>query len=378
MVPASSAQHRMACAWMVLASCGAAAAAWSTVNNTRAHRDALGRLMDVHDGEIVRWENSSLYYWYGMGYRNCTETRGAIPPYNCPGIYKPFGECGFRTDHAVNLYTSPDLQTWTFVGDVLPHGQSASSRPPGIYFRPKVIYNRNTSEFVLWINHLPEASTPLEAYPNAGFVVSVSKSPEGPFRVVTARAAVAYSGGGDLALFVDPHGFGAAYVAYDAWQNGHSVSIERLTDDYHDSLGNTTSPGLLSPSGNEAPILFERHGAYYLLYGHTCCFCTAGAGSRVLTAPSPLGPWRDTGVDLNPVKGPLGPRAIPAQESFVFRAETVAGTEWLFAGDMWGSAKDGLKAHDLQYWSLLRFNDSTAPATIQPLSWVDHFALNLV
>ena len=55
-----------------------------------------------------------------MGYQNCTETKGLIPPRNCPGIYEKFGGCGFREDHAVNLYTSPDLENWTFVADVLP------------------------------------------------------------------------------------------------------------------------------------------------------------------------------------------------------------------------------------------------------------------
>ena len=39
--------------------------------------------------------------------------------------------CGFRTDHAVNLYTSPDLENWTFVADVFP----LEARPEGIYFR---------------------------------------------------------------------------------------------------------------------------------------------------------------------------------------------------------------------------------------------------
>jgi hypothetical protein len=32
-----------------------------------------------------------------------------IPPVDCPGICEAFGECGFCTDHAMNLCTSPDL-----------------------------------------------------------------------------------------------------------------------------------------------------------------------------------------------------------------------------------------------------------------------------
>ena len=74
-----------------------------------------------------------LYHWYGMGYTNCSLETGIIPPQNCPGIYFEFGHCGFRTDHAVNLYTSPDLENWTFIGDIFPKG----ARPDGIYFRYK-------------------------------------------------------------------------------------------------------------------------------------------------------------------------------------------------------------------------------------------------
>jgi hypothetical protein len=45
-----------------------------------------------------------------------------MPPRDCPGIYRKFGGCGFIEDHAVNLYTSPDLENWTFVKDIFPQG----------------------------------------------------------------------------------------------------------------------------------------------------------------------------------------------------------------------------------------------------------------
>ena len=67
---------------------------------------------------------------------NSDFNKGLIPPVDCPGIYDPFGKCGFREDHAVRLYTSPDLVTWTPASvDVFP----PAVRPSGIYYRPKVI-----------------------------------------------------------------------------------------------------------------------------------------------------------------------------------------------------------------------------------------------
>ena len=51
-----------------------------------------------------------------------------------------------------------------------------------------------------------------------------------------------YTGGGDFALLVD--GLGQAFLAYDAWGNGHRVSIERLDPTFTDSLGLSNSTGL--------------------------------------------------------------------------------------------------------------------------------------
>ena len=72
----------------------------------------------------------------------------------------------------MNLYSSPDLVTWTYLGDVYPQG----GRPEGIYFRPKVLYNPKAEEYVLWINYLPPAFNPLKSYPDATFAVATSKT----------------------------------------------------------------------------------------------------------------------------------------------------------------------------------------------------------
>jgi hypothetical protein len=361
-------------------------AALVNISNLEAKRDIEGKLMDIHDGAIMQWQPGGLFYWYGMGYQNCTESKGLIPPVDCPGMYKSFGGCGFRNDHEVNVYSSPDLATWTFERTALP----IETRPTGIYFRPKVIFNKKTSEYVLWINYLPPAPTPLKAYPNATFLVATSKTPTGPFIVVNEKASLAVKGGGDLAVFVDPKD-GVGYLAYDAWGTSefgdHQVSIEKLTDDYHDTLGAAASTGPISPKNNEAPIMFERQGLYYLLFGNTCCFCSHGADSQVFIANSPMGPWNSSGVDINPKK------RIAAQENFVIRArgrvayaadvpmgempgkseEGIYSEIYIYTGDLWTSAEDKLKSHDRQFWAPLRFDG----AGIEPMEWVDSFAIEV-
>jgi len=333
--------------------------------------------MDAHDGNVMQWQPGGLYYWYGMGYQNCTEKEGWIPPFECPGIYDSFGQCGFRTDHTLNIYSSPDLTHWTFEGDALP----VSRRPLGIYFRPKVLYNAANSEYVLWINLLYESSpkqTPLAAYPNATYLVATSKTPVGPFVVVNPSAHLQAKGAGDLGILMDGTD---AYVAYDAWSNSHKVKVEKLDQNYYNALATPATP-TLSPSSNEAPMLFKRGGWYYLVYGHTCCFCKGGAGARVLVASHPLGEWTDTKVELNPKKAwSVSEHVIPSQNNFVFRARVLNGTanatEYIFTADLWSSAADKLKSHDRQFWAPLTFDDTVSPPTIAPLKWLDSFELEL-
>ena len=72
------------------------------------------------------------------------------------------------------------------MADIFPSG----SRPEGIYFRPKVIRNEATGQFVLWVNHLAPAATPLQSYPDARLMVATSPSPNGTFQMVNEQANV--------------------------------------------------------------------------------------------------------------------------------------------------------------------------------------------
>ena len=49
---------------------------------------------------------------------------------------------------------------------------------------------------------------------------------------------------------------------------------------------------------------------------------------------------------------------VPTQNNYVARVAVAAGgVEYLFMGDLWTTAPDGLKSHDLQYWAPLVFDD---------------------
>ena len=81
----------------------------------------------------------------------------------------------------------------------------------------------------------------------------------------------------------------------------------------------------LSPAKREAPILFKRRGWYYLLYGHTCCFCKGAAGAHVMVSRNPLANWTNTGYDINPLSG-TDKHVVPSQNNYVFLARLVGNT----------------------------------------------------
>jgi len=132
----------------------------------------------------------------------------------------------------------------------------------------------------LWVNHLPNGSTPLQAYGYAGYLVAVSDTPQGPFSVVNEAATLSEGAAGDADIFVDENGTDA-YIVYNGWYNDHTISVEKLNESFTDSLGADFNSGLVSENKMEAPIMFQRNGYYYMLYGHTCCFCKEGAGAHV-------------------------------------------------------------------------------------------------
>ena len=139
------------------------------------------------------------------------------------------------------------------------------SRPTGIYFRPKVVFDSRTSEYVLWINYLRQEgsswpyNTPVRSYSNnISAVVAKSSSPAGPFKIVNPWAKLQVDFIGDFALLVDPREPSAAYIAYDAWNNGHRVRIEKLNADWTESAAlsdPSLSTGDLSERDVEAPML---------------------------------------------------------------------------------------------------------------------------
>lgn len=281
------------------------------VQNVTPRVDVNGRPIDCHDG-CLRYFHGR-FYWYGTAY-------GATD--------------GFTPANVYTCYSSPDLTNWR------PHGTLIPQRPEGVYYRPYVVFNPTTEKFVLWFNWYPRLW-------EGQLGAAVADQPEGPFEIVAPRVELKRRTPGDHNVFVDDDG--CAYLVYtDIKGDGvdrHAIAVERLDATFTASAGEASTT---LDRRVEAPAMFKRGGLYYVVFGQTCCFGPEGADARVFVAERPLGPYCKIG-DIN--RDAAGKIIIPGQQTDICTLPTPSGDALLWMADLWGSRPDGIKGHDLQYWS---------------------------
>ncbi|MFC7598317.1 glycoside hydrolase family 43 protein [Terrabacter sp. GCM10028922] len=331
-------------------------------------RDASGAIIQAHGGQVVPAvddDGRRIWYWYGED-----RSRGY---YDSPGVH---------------LYSSHDLYNWRDEGLALramsskeqftddPYfaslyrGYTPDQREvvwrdlstnkvrtdgwaaPSILERPKVIYNKATGMWVMWVHSDgPSSPTSTSTYARAEAGVAVSRSPKGPFRWIDSyrlnrvpsdsvpwcgsSAAFDPAGGmaRDMNLFVDDDG--TAYIIYSSEEN-RTMYISKLDADYtylsappDKAVQGKDFVRTLPCSQREAPAMFRSGGTYYLV--------TSGATgwdpnpAKYATATDILGTWTDKG---NPV--------LPAGAATTFRSQSTnvipldrAGNRFVFMADRW-------------------------------------------
>jgi beta-xylosidase len=391
------------------------------ISNTAPKLDVHGNIVNAHDGTYR--QHQGVYYYHGAEYGLCHEPARM-------GCDQAPDHCGFKNDHNVSIWKSPDLSSgsWERVGTAVQCQELPGCK---ILYRPHLVFNPNTNLWVLFVNYVSNGG----GY--GGNAVYSAPSPEGPFTLRTRQMALsrlcpgpanpdgsacgaAQGGCGDFDVFVDDDGKG--YIVYGC---RHWNSIEPLTLDFYNSSPhgfNATGPefafnGTVFPDYfTEAPALFKRLDTYYMLYGHCCCFCYQGSGIMVYTAPAPMGPWvKQEGGDLACMKAgdeaqtlspawaakrerkqfmfDVGVGGVPtpgqgclyngstdvsathAQQNFVLRIPDKNDAEqFLWTGDLWQQSPDGLKGHEGQYWTLLQFD---AAGRIGKVRHVDSVVLEI-
>lgn len=330
----------------------------SFVSNTAFRREAVsGAVVGAQDGNIINVRMPSGVYkgsfvLIGMSYGLC--------PFMACANETP-GACGFGAG-VFHAWASPDLSqnSWSPPFELLP----AAQRPVGIYFRPHVIYNAVTQQFVLWVRWLTPTGATL-ADDETMYLTAVADDVEGPYRVVNTNVSMFYYNSADDNLFVDADG--QAYIVHTARSDATHIVVERLSADYTSCRGAndaTQRSELIGSGHSEAAAMWRVGASYFVSFAPLCCYCTEGAETEVWTSAAPLGPYTFVAK--------LG-NAPRAQQNFVFTHPDVDGVLW--SGSRWGSdptpgGAPPLFDNSLQFWTLLS-------PELAPIAWQDNFTLGV-
>jgi beta-galactosidase len=265
--------------------------------------DMDGEPIQAHGGGILYHEGT--YYWYGEN-KNASTLMGS-------GGFQ-------RTDViGVSCYSSEDLLNWKHEGIVLSavSDDKHDLHKSRVVERPKVLYNRETNQFVMWM-HIDRAD-----YSMAKAGVAVSDSPVGPFRYLYSIQPNGVDSR-DMTLFQDDDGH--AYLIHSGDWN-KTLYISKLTKDYLHCSGEFAKAFV--DQSREAPAVFKRKGRYYMISSG----CTGWDPNVALLAEADrmLGRWV---LKDNPCEGPDARITFYAQSTHVLSVEGREDT-YIFMADRW-------------------------------------------
>ncbi|KAL8125019.1 uncharacterized protein LOC141719514 isoform X2 [Apium graveolens] len=275
--------------------------------------DTDGNPIQAHGGGILYDEVTRTYYWYGE--------------YKDGPTYHAHKRGAARVDIiGVGCYSSKDLWTWKHEGIVLAAEETDENHDlhkSNVLERPKVIFNKQTSKYVMWM-HIDDAN-----YTKASVGVAVSDSPIGPFEYLYSKQPHGFESR-DMTVFKDDDGM--AYLIYSSDDNSE-LHIGPLSPNYLD-VTHVVVRALVGQR-REAPALFKHEGTYYMITSG----CSGWAPNEALAhaAGSIYGPWELMG---NPCMG--GNKVFQlttffSQSTFVLPVPGIPGL-FIFMADRWNPA----------------------------------------
>jgi hypothetical protein len=331
-------------------------------------RDTDGQVVQAHGGQVVPATDDGgrrIWYWYGEDRSNGY--------YDSPGVhvYSSYDLYNWKNDGlALRAMNSPDQFENDKYFSKLYGNYTAAQKEivwrdlstnsvrtdgwarPSILERPKVIYNKATGKWIMWVHSDgPSSPTSTSTYARAEAGVAIANSPKGPFRWVDSYRlnhvpsdSVPWCGtssafdpaGGmarDMNLFVDDDG--TAYIIYASEEN-RTMYISKLNRDYtylsarpENAVQGKDFVRTLACNQREAPAMFKSEGRYYLL--------TSGATgwdpnpARYATSENVLGQFTDRG---NPISGSGAANTYSSQSTTVIPYDQKQN-KFIFMGDRW-------------------------------------------
>ncbi len=258
--------------------------------------DTESKPIEAHTGGMFR--QGSTYYWVGASWK---------------------GKYGFR---AFKLYSSTNLQEWTFTKTILRPSYDLPADHE--IARPKILYNAQTSSYVMWFKR-KNYSAPTN---DVRVGVALSESIDGPWGFhrdfFPGEGGAQEYNAADLCLWQEPDGSAYLVASSPSLRGGayeRRIVIFRLTRDYR---GVEPEPAYVGPvDDREAPAVFVRDGTYYLITSGTSGW--RSNQSKYRTAPSILGPWSEA-------KNLGDETTYDTQPDFVFPVSGTSDTTYIYAG----------------------------------------------
>ncbi len=289
-------------------------------------KDTNGNPINAHGAGLLHYNDT--YYMFGEIKKGKT---WFVPNQNWEDYRVPAG--------GVSCYSSKDLLNWKYEGVGLSpvKGDPANDLDTGkVIERPKVVYNKLTKKFVMWM-HIDANDY---SYSQAG--AAVSDMPQGPY---TYLGSVKPNGqmSRDMTLYKDDDE--RAYLIY-ASESNKTMHVCLLSDDYLSPAKTYTR--ITSAENREAPAVFKYHGKYYLITSG--CTGWSPNPATYAVADSLLGEWTQMG---NPCAGPGAENTFQSQSTYILPMPGHDDT-FIFMADRWNK-KD---LEDSRYiWLPLKMED---------------------
>jgi hypothetical protein len=293
-----------------------ALAAPATITPGTVWTDTSGGVIQAHGEGITKV--GSTYYWIG-------EDKTAGSPFQ-----------------NIKCYSSADLRTWTFVGNLLSRQASGDLGPNRVVERPHVIFNASTSTYVMYM-HIDNSS-----YSERRAGVATSGSVCGAY---TYRGSFKPLGHDSLDdnLFVD--GTTAYFLSED--RTSQKLQIYQLSADY---LSVTALVKTLDQY--ESPAMVKIGGTYFLFGSHLTGWNTND--NQYTTATSIGGTWSAWRSFA-----PSGTNTCNSQTTTILPVTGSSTTSYVFLGDRWNP---GNLADSRYVWLPLSVSGTTVSMSCQA-SW---------
>lgn len=271
-------------------------------------KDINGNAINAHGGGLLYYHG--VYYWYGEYKIGKTRRVEHITSWE-----------DYRVNAGgVSCYSSRDLLNWKFEAVALSPNTKDSAHDlhvSKVIERPKVIFNKKTGKFVMWL-HLDS-----EDYSYARAGVAVSDKPAGPFRFVKSdrpNDAMAR----DMTIFQDEDG--KAYHFFSS-ENNATMHVVLLDDDY---LSHTKiEKRILIDQSREAPAVFKFNKKYYLV--SSGCTGWSPNPASYAVADEIFGEWKQYG---NPCTGKNADSTYGAQSTYILPVQGKKNA-FIFLADRW-------------------------------------------